>query len=602
MRQIGILPAGCQVYGKSLLFANSDKIYYASTLSIYVFCAKSFVLLKVVTVSDKTLCGMSVLQSDPDCVATVSHDGCISLWRLSDSFLRARANTQLQSRVNLIYRDVFNLNNIAFISSEPHIRILLWDTSKISSPLVELFAIKKANMKAVTGDWNPHTPNKLAIGCSNSWILLLDTQLKSETTLQVRDRTAPIVDLKWDKLSSIYLLAAYSNYVTLWDTEAMSEIQIFERMHHPISAIAWLDWTAGNFITTNEKTGHARIWNVSQKQPLETFKLSASGIKDLFVNSSTKSAISGNNDGSISIFNLFKRQIEYCSAAGHTDTVFDCSFDPSSAEMFATASYDGTVKLWNVSNLSLVKTLYAGGDVIIYNCSWSRNGKFIAGSCVNGEIVLWDVDSGRTITSLQIHSKASYSVAWSRSSDGLFASTSADGTCVVVRLSSDLLFGSRGATGGGHSRSPGTKRNPSTQSNLDATEILMKYVHPAPVFGCSWSYHHPHVLATGCQDGHVRVFNYNSSAQPLIFDLQGHTKRSFNAVWSLLQKGLIASGSDDSTIHLWKVDLDGVPEADETDGEDRKRQEVPNRMGETVLPIMHLVGHKVCMHINTIKY
>jgi WD40 repeat protein len=603
------------VSGRAVVFADATKIYYASTLSIYIYCAKRFILEKVITVSEKTLTGMCVSTSNHDIVATVSCDGCGSLWRLSDSNLMARANTQLASRYNMILMEL-NSNNCVFICCEPHIRVLYWDTSKVMSSVSEIFAVKKANMKSTCAVWNPHANNKLAVGCNNSWIILFNTKEKTPTMLQVPERTSPVVQLQWDRLSSVYLLAAYKTFITLWDTETCAEIQIFEKQHSPISGIAWLDWTAGNFISTNEKTGVGRVWNVSQKQPLEAVKIASCGTADCFVCPASKSVITANSDGSVSVFNLQKNQTEFCIAAGHTDTVFDCAFDPTTPEIFATASYDGTIKIWNISTLSLMKTL-RGGDTILYNCSWSRNGKFMAGSASDGHILLWDVDTGREVSRLPLHAKASYAVAWSKSSDGLFCSTSADGTAVVVRVNSECLFGQKSTVSNsspvsksGQSLSPsrsGQSQIPTDAETADTSvEIEMKYLHPAAVYGCSWCNHHPNLLATGCQDGHVRVFDYTATTEsPLLYDLRGHTRRAFNCVWSMLDKGMLASGSDDATIMVWRVDVESIairfsgrestsPRIRPTLSTLNSSKEISGRPSSptTIMPALHLCGHK----------
>jgi hypothetical protein len=54
------------------------------------------------------------------------------------------------------------------------------------------------------------------------------------------------------------------------------------------------------------------------------------------------------------------------------------------------------------------------------------------------------------------------------------------------------------------------------------------------------------------------VFDYSaaiSSGAPL-FVLRGHTERVFSCSWSPLVPGLLATGSDDHNVILWKVDLD----------------------------------------------
>lgn len=39
---------------------------------------------------------------------------------------------------------------------------------------------------------------------------------------------------------------------------------------------------------------------------------------------------------------------------GHVETIFDCKFKPESPDLLATASFDGTIKVWDVNTMSAV--------------------------------------------------------------------------------------------------------------------------------------------------------------------------------------------------------------------------------------------------------
>lgn len=54
-------------------------------------------------------------------------------------------------------------------------------------------------------------------------------------------------------------------------------------------------------------------------------------------------------NGAVCVFNLLKKSIEYCTEAGHAETVFDLRFCPNDREIIASCSYDGTVRIWNVN-------------------------------------------------------------------------------------------------------------------------------------------------------------------------------------------------------------------------------------------------------------
>jgi WD40 repeat protein len=88
------------------------------------------------------------------------------------------------------------------------------------------------------------------------------------------------------------------------------------------------------------------VWNASQKQHLETFKVGSSengagGILSMIFCAGEKRLLCSFSDGSVQVFNVQNMQLEYASSAGHTETIFDCKMNPMSPDIFSTASYDG---------------------------------------------------------------------------------------------------------------------------------------------------------------------------------------------------------------------------------------------------------------------
>ena len=378
-------------------------------------------------------------------------------------------------------------------------------------------------------------------------------KMRSQKVLQVAERHTPVVDVQWDRLSSSYLLVAYQFFVSLWDVESAMEMQVFEKQTIDITSIAWLDWTAGNFVTSNSRNCNLKVWNASQKQPIETYSFAGDcGINSIFFCKGKRRVVCAGDDGSVSVMNVQNNQLEFRSMAGHTETIFDCKLSPKSCNTFCTASYDSTVKVWS-TDLKLTSTLHGNGDVI-YCCDWSPKASLIAASTVTGMIILWDVDSGRELARFSHHRKASYSVAWNQHMEKLICSTSADGTVVVFQINYETLYDPHGS----HNRTGSRRRSdPDNRSATMPTDITFRFVHPAAVYGCAWSPTHAPIFATGCQDGVVRVFNHSLVAQ-LVYVLQGSPKRTFGVYWSPLLAGYLAAGSDDHNIHLWDMNLNAA--------------------------------------------
>jgi WD40 repeat protein len=118
------------------------------------------------------------------------------------------------------------------------------------------------------------------------------------------------------------------------------------------------------------------------------------------------------------------------------------AFSPD-GRLLASGSYDTTIKLWEVATGNLVRTLtgHTGG---VWPVAFSPDGRLLAsgscgrrdssGSCVEGEIKLWEVASGNLVRTLSGHTSYVSSVAFSP--DGrLLASGSYDTTIKLWDLS-----------------------------------------------------------------------------------------------------------------------------------------------------------------------
>src|SRR4051812_30926900 len=116
---------------------------------------------------------------------------------------------------------------------------------------------------------------------------------------------------------------------------------------------------------------------------------------------------------------------------GHTDAVVAVAFSPDSKTL-ASASYDGTLKLWDMSTGKERATLgkYRG----CLGCvAFSADGKTLATGAIGSpvpfsdlmDVKLWDVSTGKVRTPLKGHTSFVYSVAFSPDSKTL-ASVSGD--------------------------------------------------------------------------------------------------------------------------------------------------------------------------------
>ncbi|MGW2461442.1 nSTAND1 domain-containing NTPase [Streptomyces sp. NPDC001761] len=215
--------------------------------------------------------------------------------------------------------------------------------------------------------------------------------------------------------------------------------------------------------------------------------------------------------------------------SGHTGAVYLTSFSPD-GDTLATASYDHTVRLWDVTDPNRPAPL---GTPLTGHTSWvssavfSPDGRTLASAGDDGTIRLWDVSDpaharplGEPLTG---HQGTVYLVAFSPDEHTL-ATAGEDRT---VRLW-DVT----------------DPRRPGALATLRGHSAAVRCVAFGP---------DGRTLATGGDDDTIRLWDVSSPRRPEpVRTLRGHTDLVHSVAFSPDGRTL-ASGSADDTIRLWNV-------------------------------------------------
>jgi WD40 repeat protein len=205
------------------------------------------------------------------------------------------------------------------------------------------------------------------------------------------------------------------------------------------------------------------------------------------------------------------------SLKGHTSIIYDLSFSPDSKKI-ATASWDGTIKIWDTSTGNEQETLENLGDQDkVYSLDFNVDGtKLASGGYKDGSVKLWDLNS-RTSKVIGRHQKPVTFVRFSHD-DQILASSSDDG---IIQLWKDGQL-------------------------LTSIKAHEKYIS-----GLDFS-PNSKILASASEDSTIKLWQIDGTRIKTLVGHRGAVNEiSFSP--NHQEDMLIASASQDTTVRRWKI-------------------------------------------------
>jgi WD40 repeat protein/serine/threonine protein kinase len=166
------------------------------------------------------------------------------------------------------------------------------------------------------------------------------------------------------------------------------EVAVLDGPRAPVTQIAY--HPDGRHLAASYFDRLVRVWDVERRQVVATLEAHSANVTVVAYRADGKYLASAGEDGLVIVWRVTAAQDGQVvrRIAAHRDVINSVAFGPDSR--LATASADGTVKLWDANTGQLVKLIRAGqGEV--FAVAFHPDGKTVASAGGDGSVKVWAV-------------------------------------------------------------------------------------------------------------------------------------------------------------------------------------------------------------------
>ncbi|KAJ8310702.1 hypothetical protein KUTeg_012567, partial [Tegillarca granosa] len=283
--------------------------------------------------------------------------------------------------------------------------------------------------------WNPAN-DLLASGSGDSTARIWNMNDNSNSANQLCEGT-------------LLATGSYDGFARIWSTDGRL-VNTLGQHKGPIFALKWNK--RGNYILSAGVDKTTIIWDASSGNCTQQFAFHSAPALDVDWQSNATFA-SCSTDQCIHVCRLgMDRPIK--TFQGHTNEVNAIKWDPQ-GQLLASCSDDMTLKIWSMRQDTCVHDLQAHSKEI-YTIKWSPTGPgtnnpnvplILSSASFDSTVRLWEVEQGRCIHTLTKHQEPVYSVAFSP--DGKYLASGSFDKCVHIwNVQNGSLVHSYRGTGG----------------------------------------------------------------------------------------------------------------------------------------------------------
>ncbi|MFP2906500.1 KGGVGR-motif variant AAA ATPase [Pyxidicoccus sp. 3LFB2] len=179
----------------------------------------------------------------------------------------------------------------------------------------------------------------------------------------------------------------------LWEVASGKLLRLFQAHARQVLDLAFSP--DGRMLATASEDGTARLWDARSGEPRKTFKDQGKKVSSVAFSPDGTLLATGSEDALIVVWNIASGE-RVQTLRGHRETVNGLAFDPHSPLRLASGSWDGTLRIWDLTKEEEFLHFDPIEGAI---ASMAFNGTYLAAITEQDSLGVWNAETGKAIHS-----------------------------------------------------------------------------------------------------------------------------------------------------------------------------------------------------------
>jgi len=286
---------------------------------------------------------------------------------------------------------------------------------------------KKASYDVTTLDWNPDGV-RMATGSYDGKARIFSTS-KDDALFTLSGHEGPVFSIKWNPKGTLLVSGSADMCAIVWEGRTGEIKQKWSLHNAPVLDVDWRDHTTFASCSADKTI---LLCRVGKDSALTTWEGHKDEINTVRWDPSRSMLASCSDDTTAKIWTTSDSEKCFRSFELHTKEIYSVRWSPAATKkssILATASFDNTVRIWDVMRDTCLHAL-SKHSYPVYSVNFSPDGDFLASGSYDQNLFVWSVSTGALVRTYK-GKGGIFEVSWNHAGDKIAACFSDSTLCVV---------------------------------------------------------------------------------------------------------------------------------------------------------------------------